>query len=139
MGQLKTFLQTAIEGALSVGVRIYFDRPEAVDTSIDRFMVVYLPSGIRNREVSGAKSAFNWSNCTVSFEVFVRDSMKAASPNEPAVMDIDELVDNLMSVFPIVDRTNDIVISTPRIVIPSSSDGNGFHYSRINASLTTAG
>lgn len=139
MGQIKSYLQTAITGVLGLDVVIYFERPESVEKSINKFLVVDLPAGLRNKEIGGMSSGFKWTESTVRFDVFVRDRMKASSPNEPDINELDKLVDDLSKCFPIVDRTNDIVIAKPRIVVPSSSDGNGFHYSRIHAGLTTAG
>lgn len=138
MGKIRRFLEVAVTGALSLDLPIYFSRPTALDTAITQFLVVYLPSGIREREIGGHSGGYDWSTCTVAFEVFVRDNMKASIPNDADIPSIDTIIDALMDVFPIVDREHDVVISKPRIVIPASSDGNGFHYSRLHASLSTA-
>jgi hypothetical protein len=47
------------------------------------------------------------------------------------------LRENIRALFPIVDDENRFIITRPRTVINASSDGNGYHLSRIQAKLTT--
>ena len=43
----------------------------------------------------------------------------------------------LLATFPLVDHNLGFKIVRPRIVITSSSDGKGYHYTRVQAKMTT--
>ena len=76
-----------------------------------------------------------WIDVTVVFEIFVADRKTNQNPkefNQPAMK---ELRKKVFDLFPII--TDKFKIVRPRTVIPASSDGNGYHYTRIQAKLTT--
>lgn len=111
------------------------ERPEAMSEPSDEFLVVSLPTGFRSRVISGQEGDFDLNVCTVRFEIFVRDNIKAMHPSEVSITRIAELQKSLLGVFPIVDRSNDVTVIKPRVIIPASSDGNGFHYSTVQATV----
>jgi hypothetical protein len=110
------------------------ERPNATDPKLTEFIVVSLPYSTSNRTL-GENDDW-WLDVTVVFEIFVADRKTNKSPkefNQPAMK---ELRQSLFDLFPIV-RENSFKIDFPRTVIPASSDGNGYHYTRIQAKFTT--
>ena len=111
------------------------ERPNAVTEKLTEFIVVSLPYSGVNRTLG--ESDDWWYDLTVVYEIYVADRKSAADPkllNDKAMKRIREA---LLTTFPLVDRTLGIKITRPRTVIPASSDGNGYHYTRIQAKMTT--
>lgn len=115
--------------------KVFQDRPNASTTKLDAFIVVSLPYSESNRTIGEADDW--WLDETVCFEIYVVDKKSASSPKEPNSELMRTLRSGLKALFPIVDTTIGIKITRPRTVINFSSDGNGYHYSRIQAKMTT--
>lgn len=110
-------------------------RPNATDKSLTEFIVVSLPYSEVNRTM-GENDDY-WRDLTVVYEIFVADKKTARNPKQ---IDDDKMKELRLEVekrFPLVDKTLGIKIVRPRTVIPASSDGNGYHYTRIQAKMTT--
>lgn len=110
-------------------------RPNATDKALTEFTVVALPYSFVNRTMGETDDW--WIDVTVVFEIYVADRKTAQNPkdfNQPAMK---RLRKALYDVFPIIDQEQRFKITRPRTVIPASSDGNGYHYTRIQAKLTT--
>lgn len=109
------------------------DRPSATDSKLKEFIVLSLPYSPTNKTM-GEDDDW-WIDVTVVFEIFVADRKTNQNPkefNQPAMK---ELRKKVFDLFPII--TDKFKIVRPRTVIPASSDGNGYHYTRIQAKLTT--
>ena len=111
------------------------ERPNATDTSAKEFIVCSLPYSPSNKTM-GEDDDW-WIDLTVCFEIFVADRVSADNPKEFNQPVMKRLRKELFSLFPISDETNGFIITRPRTVIPASSDGNNYHYTRIQARLTT--
>ena len=111
------------------------DRPNATTDKLTQFIVVSLPYAPSNKML-GEDDDW-WIDQTVSFEIYVADKKTAANPKEYDSKSMKPLRANLRALFPIIDTNLGIKISRPRTVITASSDGNGYHYSRIQAKMTT--
>ena len=110
------------------------ERPNATDPKLTEFIVVSIPYSTVNKTL-GERDDW-WFDVTVVFEIFVADRTTSQSPkefNQPAMK---RLRESLFNIFPIV-VPNQFKIDYPRTVIPASSDGNGYHYTRIQAKMTT--
>lgn len=111
------------------------ERPNAVTEKLTEFIVVSLPYSESNKMISEDDDW--WIDLTVVFEIYVADKKTASDPklfNKNRMKTLRESVRNL---FPISDKSVGIKITRPRIVVNASSDGNGYHYSRIQARMTT--
>jgi hypothetical protein len=109
------------------------ERPSATDSKLKEFIVLSMPYSESNKTIS--EDDDYWKDITVVFEIFVADRKTNQNPkefNQPAMK---KLRKSLLEIFPIV-RDN-FKIFAPRMVIPASSDGNGYHYTRIQAKFTT--
>lgn len=111
----------------------YQDRPTAVDSRIGSYLVISLPSNIRNNETDPS-GAYNDYTTTVFLEVYVRDKMAAQNPIGIDLKTMDEKVSAVLSVFPL--DTSYIHVTRPEIVM-QDSDGSGFHVTLIRATLRT--
>lgn len=111
------------------------ERPNAVTDKLTEFIVVSLPYSESNKTL-GENDDW-WLDETVVFEIYVADDKKASDPKLFNVKQMKTLRKSLTSLFPIVDYTFGIKIVRPRTVINASSDGNGYHYTRIQAKMTT--
>ena len=111
------------------------DRPNATTDKLTQFIVVSLPYSPSNKTVG--ESDDWWLDQTVVFEIYVADKKTASNPKEYDVKTMKALRQNLRALFPIIDRALGIKITRPRTVVMASSDGNGYHYSRIQAKMTT--
>lgn len=110
------------------------ERPNATDEKLTEFIVVSLPYSAVNKTLGEADDW--WFDMTVVFEIYVADRKTRSNPkefNQPAMK---RLRKALMEKFPIV-VPNQFKIDFPRTVIPASSDGHGYHYTRIQAKMTT--
>ena len=111
------------------------ERPNAVTEKLSAFIVVSLPYSEVNRTV-GEDDDW-WLDETVVFEVYVADLKSAQSPKRFDIPTMKTLREGIRGLFPIVDTTLGIKLTRPRTVVNASSDGNGYHYSRIQARMTT--
>lgn len=109
------------------------ERPNATDEKLKEFIVVSLPYS-ESYKTMGENDDW-WLDITVVFEIFVADRKTNQDPKEFNVPAMKRLRLALRELFPIV--TPQFKIVSPRTVIPASSDGNGYHYTRIQAKLTT--
>lgn len=110
------------------------ERPSATDSKLTQFIVVSVPYS-ESYKTMGESDDW-WLDMTVCFEIFVADRKTNQNPkefNSPAMKD---LRIQLFGLFPIVNAGK-FKITNPRTVIPASSDGNGYHYTRIQAKMTT--
>ena len=110
------------------------ERPNATDSKLSEFIVVSLPYSTSNKTM-GEKDDW-WMDLTVVFEIFVADRKTNQNPKEFNQPKMKELRENLFELSPILSQGR-FKIVRPRTVIPASSDGNGYHYTRIQAKLTT--
>lgn len=108
------------------------DRPSSVEKSLNDFVVVSLPVQINETEM-GQDDEYGHYWTTVRFEIFVRDKSTASNPNAVSINIVNEKFKTLKSLFPV--KKNRMLIQKPRILIPSSSDNEGFHYTTIQARL----
>ncbi|UKK52666.1 hypothetical protein [Prevotella sp. E2-28] len=111
------------------------ERPNATMDKLTEFVVVSLPYSESNKTI-GEDDDW-WLDETVVFEIYVADKKSA---NDPKLLDTNkmkQLRSGIKSLFPIVDKTVGIKITRPRVVINASSDGNGYHYSRVQGKMTT--
>lgn len=111
------------------------ERPNAVTEKLTSFIVVSLPYSEVNRTV-GEDDDW-WLDETVVFEIYVADLKSAQSPKRLDLRTMKTLRNELRALFPIVDKTLGIKLTRPRTVVNASSDGNGYHYTRIQARMTT--
>ena len=111
------------------------DRPNATTNKLTKFIVVSLPYSESNK-ILGEDDDW-WLDMTVVFEIYVADDKTAADPKQLDLKAMRTLRSQLKALFPIVDDNLGISITRPRTVITAFSDGNGYHYSRIQAKMTT--
>lgn len=111
------------------------DRPNATSDTLKRFVVVSIPYSPSNRTVGETDDW--WVDQTVVFEIYVADRKTADNPKEYDYKTMRTLRRSVKELFPIFDHGLGIKITRPRTVIAGSSDGNGYHYSRIQAKMTT--
>ena len=111
------------------------ERPNAATEKLTQFIVVSLPYSESNKTIGGNDDW--WLDETVVFEVYVADEKTASDPRHFAKDTMRTLRSKIKALFPIVDKQRRFIISRPRTVINASSDGNGYHYSRIQAKMTT--
>lgn len=125
------------EGLEPLGLMIFPERPEASTDNPTEFIVASLPVGFRSREIGGQEGSYDANVSTARMDIFVRDRMKASFPNEPNELRLGALTSSLLSLFPIVDRTEGIGFVRPRVLNSSSSDSNGYHYCIVQCTVTT--
>lgn len=111
----------------------YQDRPTAIDSKIGSYLVISLPSDIKNNELNPS-GEYNDYSTTVLLEVYVRDKMSAQNPIGIDLKTMDEKVNAVMTIFPI--DTANIQVTRPEIAM-QSNDGSGFHITLIRAKLRT--
>lgn len=111
----------------------YQDRPTSIDKRINSYLVVTLPSYIRNNEID-PKGSYNDYSTSVLLEVYVRDKMSASNPNGVDLKTMDEKVGKIMRLFPI--NTDSLLVTKPEVFL-NDNDGSGFHVTYIRASLRT--
>ncbi len=109
------------------------NRPQAVDTKIDSYIVVCFPSSIYNNEISD-NGVFNDYTTTAQIEVYVRDTVSSANPNGFNVSKVEEKVKAVLEKFPI--STKNVLVSNPRITL-QDDDGDGFSVTIIQGKLRT--
>lgn len=111
------------------------ERPNATTSKLTEFIVVSLPYSESNKML-GEDDDW-WLDETVVFEIFVADDKTAGEPKLLDTKKMKRIRSGIKALFPIVDKTLGIKISRPRVVINASSDGNGYHYSRVQGKMTT--
>lgn len=111
------------------------DRPNATTEQLTEFIVVSLPYSVVNRMQSEDDDW--WLDLTVVYEIYVADKSSASNPKLLDDDKMESLREALEATFPIVDYEQGFKIVRPRCVVPSSSDGNGYHYTRVQARMTT--
>lgn len=127
--ELLRIMRDAVKGSVTEHVFLQ-ERPSSVEHSTDEFVVVSLPTRIYEMEV-GQDDEYGYYQTTVRFEIFVRDRATAGNPNAVNINVVNDKLKRLKSIFPV--RKDGILIQRPSIIIPSSSDGEGFHYTTIQA------
>ena len=110
------------------------NRPNAANVTLKTFIVASLPYSSSNKTI-GENDDW-WIDMTVVFEIFVADRKTNQNPLEFNNPKMKELREGVFALFPIISEGK-FKIVRPRTVIPASSDGNGYHYTRIQAKLTT--
>lgn len=117
-----------------IGDRLYCqDRPTAVDSRINSYVVISIPSAIVNNEIDPS-GAYNDYSTTVLIEVYVRNKMSAKNPVGVDLDTMDEKVSNVMRLLPYENKG--VQVTRPEIVM-QSDDGSGFHVTLIRATLRT--
>ncbi len=111
------------------------DRPNATTDKLKEFIVVSLPYSFVNRTL-GEDDDW-WLDATVVYEIYVADKKTADNPTLVDDKTMKRLREALLATFPFVDHNLGFKIVRPRIVITSSSDGKGYHYTRVQAKMTT--
>lgn len=109
------------------------DRPTAVDTRINSYVVISLPSVIANNEMDPS-GAYNDYSTTVLIEVYVRDKMSAKNPIGIDLNAMDEKVSMVMRLLPY--ESKGVQVTRPEVIM-QSNDGSGFHVTLIRAMLRT--
>jgi hypothetical protein len=136
MLEAEDILKTMGTEAKKVCTKVYpQDRPNATTDKLTEFIVTSLPYSFSNKTL-GEDDDW-WLDATVVFEIYVADKKTAANPKEYDVKKLKKLRADLRALFPIVDKEIGIKITRPRTVVIASSDGNGYHYSRVQAKMTT--
>lgn len=111
------------------------ERPNAVTARLDTFIVVSNPYSMSNRTVGETDDW--WLDQTVSIEVYVRDRKSASDPKELDLATMKAMREQVLARFPMFNAELGFKVTRPRVVIPASSDGNGYHYTRIQARMST--
>lgn len=111
------------------------NRPNAVTTRHNVYVVVALPYSPVNKTL-GEDDDW-WVDQTVVFELYVADKKGASDPRMLNTEVMKAKREAILALFPIINHSLGIKITRPRVVIPASSDGDGYHYSRIQARMTT--
>ena len=128
-------LETMDKEAQKVCSRTFLqERPNATDSKLTEFIIVSMPYSTVNNTL-GENDDW-WLDVTVVFEIFVADRKTNKNPKEFNSPAMKILRTALFGLFPII-VPNQYKIAYPRTVIPASSDGNGYHYTRIQAKMTT--
>lgn len=131
---IKQLYQDVYKAVCGICDKTYLrSRPKSVDKRIDSYIVVYLPYAIRNNEIS-SDGEYNSFTTTAQIEIYVRDKAMASNQNQFNVNTMDEKVEKVRSIFPIV--TDNIVVSNPSITL-QTDDGDGFGVTIIQGNLRT--
>ena len=92
-----------------------------------------LPYRIKNNEIDFGGS-FNDYTTNIRLEIYVRDKVSSKNPNEFNVLAMDEKVEKVMKLFPII--TEDFIVSRPSVTM-QTGDGDGFAVTIIHGFLRT--
>lgn len=112
----------------------YQDRPKAVKDRPNSYIVISLPSNIRNMEI-GQRGEYNDYHTTAQIEIYVKDKQSSNNPNAVDINMMDDKVTKVLELFPIKDGK--IVVTKPVITLDNVSDGDGFHVTFIQGNLRT--
>jgi hypothetical protein len=121
--------------ARKVCEKVFTDRPNASTDGLSQFIVVSMPYSVVNRML-GEDDDW-WLDQTVVFEIYIANKGGANNPKEYDLPTMRRLRSQLREIFPIVDRELGFKITRPRTVYSASSDGNGYHSTRVQARMTT--
>lgn len=134
MVSVKDLYYSVAEAVKKICDKTYYqDRPTSVDTTINSYLVISLPSAIENNELDPS-GAYNDYTTTLLIEVYVRDRMSASNPIGINLQVMDEKVKKVLEKFPI--DTAKIYVTRPEIVM-QDNDESGFHVTLIRARLRT--
>ena len=109
------------------------DRPSSTSDDLKSFIVVSLPSAIRNNEMDDAGESNDFST-TAWFEVYVRDKVSSKNINAVDINTLSEKVQKVKALFPI--NAEHCVIFDPYELM-TDSDGKQFHLTYIRAKIRT--
>lgn len=109
------------------------DRPESTSDELNSFIVISLPSAIRNNEMDDAGESDDYST-TAWFEVYVRDKVSSKNINAVDINALSEKVQKVKALFPI--NAKHCVIYDPDELM-TDSDGKQFHLTYIRAKIRT--
>lgn len=109
------------------------DRPESTSDELNSFIVLSLPSAIRNNEMDDAGESDDYST-TAWFEVYVRDKVSSKNINAVDINALSEKVQKVKALFPI--NSEHCVIYDPDELM-TDSDGKQFHLTYIRAKIRT--
>lgn len=136
MIQAEDILEVMGRQAKSVCAKVYpQDRPNATDAKLTEFIVVSIPYS-ESIKMLGEDDDW-WLDQTVVFEIYVADKKAAANPKQYNDKRMKTLRSQLTDLFPIIDGERRFKITRPRMVITATSDGNGYHFTRVQAKMTT--
>lgn len=136
MVNIKDYLQALYEAVQGCADAVYIaDRPTAVSEKTGTFIVVDIPSYISNREMDRSGD-YDYYVATATIDIFVKDKKSAQKVGQVDIVKMDALLKKVLALFPIEDTERNVFVSNPRTIL-SASDGNGFHYTSIQARLTT--
>lgn len=127
----------AISDALAgITDRVFLkDRPQAVPEKLKTFCVVDVSSWVNNKE-QDASGVFDYYTGVVYISLFVRDKVTPNGLQQVDINKVDALVKEALERFPIVNTKLGVKVMRPKPLV-AVSDEDGFHYSLIQASLTT--
>lgn len=121
--------------AKTVCPNVLEERPRATTEELGSFIVVLLPYSPVNRLLSEVGDW--WMDMTVVFDIYAKDIVTAKFPNRPDSDTLESLRTGVLGLFPIVDREVGLKIVRPRVVVNSASVDDDYHYTRVQAKLTT--
>lgn len=140
MVDFNVILESVCERLESIGVKMFLHtRPQAILDKLDEFVLVEFASGIRTNVYGEDNTAddFCWDSTSVAIEIFVKDKTKAQNFSEASTKRVSELLSQAIESFPCKDYDRGIEMCKPRVLSTCTSDGEGFHYARINMRVTT--
>lgn len=135
MIEAEDILEVMGREAKTVCPKVYEERPNASTDKLTQFIVVTMPYSESNKTVGETDDW--WLDETVVFEIYVADIKTAANPKRYDRDAMKTLRANLKALFPMRDPFGRFKITRPRTVVNNTSDGNGYHYSRVQAKMTT--
>ena len=131
INQIYSDLGNAVDGICG---KVYpKNRPKAVDTEINSYIVVSVPYTIRNNEMN-YDGSYNYYTTTIQIEVYVRDKVSSANPNGFSPSKMSRKVKAVLERFPI--STDNIIVTRPNVAI-QADDGAGFSVTVIQGRLRT--
>lgn len=136
MIRILDYMKVAHDAVKAVCDKVYLkDRPKSVDQKSDAYIVVDMPSYISNREIDYSGS-FDYYVTTINIYIYVRDKVTPKHFENIDIVKMDELLKQVLALFPIADKEKGVKIHRPRVVV-SNSDGDGWHFSLVSARMTT--
>lgn len=138
MVSIKEILQGLKTNALTVCDTVYTQtRPSATNKKLNSFIVVSLPAAL-SEEIIGAVLDW-WVHTIVYFEIYVKDKSTSANPDQVNIPESDKLITDVVNLFPIIiqGKEHTYTIADPDVMYFGRPDGNGFHETLIQATLTT--
>ena len=126
-------LWNAVDGVCDK--RYLKDRPKSVlvGERPDSYIVISVPYRIKNNEIDFSGS-YNDYTTNIRLEIYVRDKVSSKNPNEFNVLAMDDKIEKVMKLFPII--TDDFIVSRPSVTM-QDGDGDGFSVTIIQGFLRT--